>query len=142
MNIKKISILFLIFNFTFSNVGLPFTLHICNTMKTVSLDKCEMCKRNDERPKMSCCTEKHDEEINKVLFKTNCCHSKVLAKPIKDNFISSQFSLKKIEITSFISNAPILAESKINFTFRFYFDTSPPIHYSNSLNILNSTFLI
>jgi len=142
MNIKKIFILFLIFNFTFSNVGLPLTLHICNTMKKVSLDKCEMCKRQDEKPKTSCCAEKHDEEINKVSFKSNCCDSKVLAKPIKDNFISSQFALKKIETTSYISNVPILAESKIYFTFRFYFDTSPPIHYSNSLNILNSTFLI
>jgi len=142
MNIKKIFILFLIFNFTFSNVGLPLTLHICNTMKKVSLDKCEMCKRNDEKPKTSCCAEKHDEEVNKVSFKSNCCNSKVLAKPIKDNFISSQFALKKIEITSYISNTLILTESEINNTYSFYFNTSPPNNYLNSIYKLYSILLI
>lgn len=142
MSKKKIFIWFLIFTFTLSNVGLPFTLHICNTMKKVSLDECKMCKFDDEKTESSCCEKKFEDVINKVSFKNNCCDSKLAAKPIKENFVSSQFALKKTESVSSINIDNQTLESKLNFAFRLYFDTSPPIQNSNSLNILYSTFLI
>lgn len=97
---------------------------------------------NNEKPLPSCCEMEHDEVINKVFFKNNCCDSKVATKPIKENFVSSEFVLKKIDSVSSINIDNQILESKSNFAFRLYFDTSPPIQNSNSLNILYSTFLI
>ena len=98
---------------------------------------------NENYKDESCCSEKPAENYQKISFKNDCCQTKTAAEPIKENFVSSEFSLKKTETISLIdADFLSLYESKINFSNQSFIDSSPPKVYLTFIYIYNSTFLI
>lgn len=142
MNKNKIFIYSLIFIFTLSNVGLPFTLHICSVMKTVSFEKCEMC-REAETQTHSCCEMKRNIENYKIKFDKKCCESRVLASPLSDKFIPSE-NLFKVSNIKTLEIVDLQADnlSEFYFTLKYYFDSSPPQLNLNNIYLINSILLI
>lgn len=143
MNKNRKLILFLLISFTFSNVGLPFTVHFCAMMEKMSEEKCLSCINNTAQSEMTCCEKENKTKINFSSFKMNCCENKIAAEPLTDKFISSSFEIQKIELNSLILlNTEEIFSSKIVFDKNFLLDASPPKLISNSLYLSNSILLI
>lgn len=139
MKKKRIFISIIIVLFLVSTTGLPITYHLCNAMKTVSLQSCGMC----ENKSSDCCKE----EIygNKVLSSGNdlCCNTKFVANPLTEKYISSSIDIQKLDFKIFISPIPSQDLLSANLTkCSFASDISPPETYSNTLYLNNSVFLI
>lgn len=143
MKKNRTTILFLLFAFTFSNVGLPFTVHFCAMMEKMSKEKCMSCRNQTEQIERSCCDKENKEKVRLSSFGMNCCESKIAAEPLNEKFISSSFGLLKIEYKIFQYSIPEnIYFLQINFDRNFISDTSPPITYSNNLYLNNSILLI
>lgn len=140
MKTKKTLIFSLIFIFTFSNVGLPLTLHVCSAMKTISFDKCEMCNEQ-ESSAHSCCEKNIPDDVYKIKFEKKCCEAKVLGSPLTEKFLASEIS--KIDVKDFshpeISIDKILNDEAI---IKYCTTSSSPPFYINHLYLTNSILLI
>lgn len=83
---RKTQIVSLILLFFISTTGLPAYYHYCEMMGKKSLNKCEMCIKQEET-KFSCCSEEPDENFVKLTSeKTTCCVDHFDYKKIEDKF--------------------------------------------------------
>ena len=143
MKKNRTFILLLLFAFTFSNVGLPFTVHFCAMMEKMSKEKCMSCKVQNELTENSCCEKENKAKINFSSFNMDCCESKIAAAPLTDEFISSSFEIQKME-----SNLSILLiteeifSSKIVLDRNLLLDASPPTETTTKLFLPTHNFRI
>ncbi len=143
MKKNRIFILLLLFAFTFSNVGLPFTVHFCAMMEKMSEEKCMKSLSPTVQTEMTCCDKENKSKVNFSSFKENCCESKIAAEPLKEKYLIDSSILQKIELKTsaiFISDDILL--SKVFLAKNFSNNSSPPSQISNELYLVNSILLI
>jgi len=136
---RKISIFTLTFLFFASTTGLPFVIHYCEMMESVTLEACEMHK---EVVVTSCCEEENEAEVYYTNGYDACCSTKLVDSSLKDNFVVSKTDLiTKIQlpVVLFINPNNDLLQFSSN---SFYTDTSPPPLIDNHLYLTNSILLI
>lgn len=126
---KYITFLFIAV-FMLSGTGLPFVVHLCNSMNEVSFESCGMCETYSipSQPTFS----RSDD----------CCNTTELIASVTDQYITSKtqhdVQAYTIEALPFVVNIeePNTEHSKL------YIGESPPISKDTPLFILNSIFLI
>lgn len=138
---RKVYISLLITLFALANVGLPFTLHFCQMMDSVSLESCSACSKDVE--KKSCCEEDNSAIVNFTSGKDKCCETKLIASPINEQFLlikieSAKESFKITEVV--ISDEFTISVDKSSY--HISQNSSPPPETQNHIYIINSVFLI
>lgn len=142
---KRISILTLILIFLVSTTGLPVSYHLCLMMQEKSLDECDVCKEEIEKPANSCCAEE-TMEFPVTISSNNpiCCQDEFVYNKVEDEFIYS-----KSEINFFLSSEnlfqPItLLPPSVDLSSEesFCCDSSPPFLINPEIHITNSVLLI
>ncbi len=112
---------------------------------TYSLNKCPM-EMQAEMPDGESCTPGSVNHINTISITNNCCSVKIVDPSLKAKFLSSNQNLSTNFTLHFLAVNTIfilLNESNlIEKNDKTFFDSSPPLHSSNSLYITNSTLLI
>lgn len=143
--INKIFTLSLGFLIVLSTSGVPFTIHLCEKVGLVLVDKCQICEEKREIEK-SCCNSSSSKYLNSffVNYNKDCCQSKLVENKIDDKFLSvkneQEIVSKKQNHLIIISLFPSQVTS---FEKRLsYLGLSPPVYKKIDLNILLSTFLI
>jgi len=134
---NKIFSLIFLFIFLISNTGLPLSLHLCQMMKKVSMDSCDMCSTAEI--KKSCCTEVAGQTISREM--SSCCQTKVVAEPLKDSFLSFKENILSSIEFSVIDELILSINPGQEFSF-IEITGSPPYSHSPDLYLLNSSFLI
>lgn len=130
MNKNKVILSVLIILFTVSNTGLPLFVHLCNSMRKVSLETCQMCRVHKPTKELT---------LGRV-----CCESKSVITPITEKYISSRDNEKVQNIT----DSPAIVQNIVTYNPQVFtkntsiFDSSPPGTISNSLYLNNSILLI
>lgn len=138
---RKVYISLLIALFSLANVGLPFTLHVCRMMESVSVENCSACIETIEIK--SCCDDENSSPINFTVEQYDCCQIKIAASPIDEKF----FLIKTDVISSSVKSIPPFIPTDLrttNFASEKIFscDTSPPPSLDNHLYLYNSKLLI
>ena len=137
---KKISILSLAILFFASTVGLPFVLHYCEMMESVSFEVCEM--HNVQSSSVSCCETKNEADVFLTNGYDQCCSTKLVDLSVKDNFVISKSDLiSKTQLPVVLCININSDLSKIS-SAKFYTDTSPPPISDNHIYLTNSVLLI
>lgn len=143
MKKNRTFILLLLFAFTISNVGLPFTLHICEMIGNMSKEKCMKSNSEKVQTEMTCCEKENKSKVNFSSFKMNCCESKIAAEPLNEKYLIDSSILQKIEIKMpAIFNSDDILLKKLFLAKNFSNNSSPPSQISNELYLVNSILLI
>ncbi len=138
---RKVYISLFVTLFALANVGLPFTLHICQMMNSVTFDSCSACSEAVE--KKSCCEEDNSASINFTSGKDKCCETKLIISPIDEQYLvvkseSVKDSFRLAEAVISNDFTPGIDES----TYDISHNHSPPPETQNHIYIINSVFLI
>ena len=92
MKKKRILISILSLMFLVSTTGLPIFYHYCQMSGKKSFNKCEICSQ-EQRTKLSCCSEEIAENILKLTSeKSTCCIDQFDYRKIEDKFSQSNNS--------------------------------------------------
>lgn len=143
MKKNRTFILLLLFAFTFSNVGLPFTVHFCAMMEKMNEEKCISSTSETVQTEMTCCEKENKSIVNFSSFKKTCCESKIAAEPLNEKYLIDSSILQKIEIkTPVIFISPDILFTKLLPSKNFSNNSSPPLQISNGLYLVNSILLI
>lgn len=142
---KKLSILSLIFLFTISTTGMPFVMHFCGSMDSISFwdsiqfgEKCQMHSPKVEE--VSCCES--DESSSMMKDIENCCEDLIVDNSINDTFISSKTQLNITnEVVSLISYQSFDTVLNLTKNENVNAHSLPPIS-SNKIYLTISVFLI
>jgi hypothetical protein len=145
MTKKRFFILSFILSFLVSTTGLPMTLHFCNMIGKTSLSICDVCKAQNDRNDLDCCSEEHSDSFAKVsINKTECCQTEFVYNKLKDEFVFDKTDKTNLELLAIAINlsndlmGPINVYSKINVNS----DSSPPFLIDSTLYLSNSILLI
>jgi hypothetical protein len=132
---KRIIILSFCMLFLVSTTGLPLTIHFCKMKNSVSVNsKCGMCMGG-------CQHEKSAQGVSLHKAMSQCCHTEIFDKNVKDNFLSIDTDVNNHSLSVVVICPVECSFSSFNSTIQFT-DTSPPRLVTNNLYLFNSILLI
>lgn len=128
---KKIKLIFLISLFSVLNLGLPYSIHYCEMMRSYSSDECTMCHKteNHEAKKL---TQVNKQCCRIINFETN-----------EKNFIQNKTKNEsQINVISLITSDNYSRINDTNIFDKLSKQNSIISHQKIDLSILNHTLLI
>lgn len=142
---RKIITYSLLSVFILSIIGVPVSLHYCEMMKQKSISSCDICVDEMVNIKSSCCEDEQNNYSETISsLDSNCCQNEFIFNKIDDEFLINKsdinlFSLLENVIQTVVLTPPV---QKVELTYSFYSDSSPPFLINPEIHITNSALLI